>query len=238
MGVADEIRQAAREPLLQLRGHAVVERGADVVAIEAHGRVTRVRLEQLCPRDRRIAERRGSRNLAEERIGHRLLQRRTDGELLDRQLIQVRVRDAHVRDLRADVPDLDAHRRGQLALNRGIPLLGVARAKRPVHGEDALTEASRRVRRDRRDARTVLQHERRRDVAQRALRDGLQERERRRRERRGDAGHLDPDQAVAGADERLVGQPIRDAETWAEVVFLQRPHRFVTRVFEQLRLAD
>ena len=38
--------------------------------------------------------------------------------------------------------------------------------------------------------------------------DRLQERKRRRRERRRDARHLDPDQAVAGAEDRLVGEPV------------------------------
>ena len=71
---------------------------------------------------------------------------------------------------------------------------------------------------------------------ERPLRDGLQERERRRRERRRDARHLDPDQAVADADERPVGQAIGDAETGTEVVLLQRPHRLVAGILEQLRL--
>ena len=117
-----------------------------------------------------------------------------------------------------------------------VPLLHVAGAERAVDGEHALAEARGRRRRDRRDARAVLQHERRRDRVERALRDGLQERERRRRERRRDARHLDPDQAVAGADDRLVREPVDGAQARAEVVLLQRPHRLRPRVLELLRL--
>ena len=141
-----------------------------------------------------------------------------------------------MRDLRSHVPELDAHARRELPLERGVPLLGVAGAQRGVHGKDALAEAGRRRWRDRCHARAALQHERWRDVVQRPLGDGLQEWEGRRRERRGDTGHLDPDQAVADADERPVGQAIGDAETGTEVVLLQRPHRLVAGILEQLRL--
>ena len=64
-------------------------------------------LSSCAARDRRIAERRRARDDAEVRIRHALQQRRALRELIDGQLIQVRVGDADVGDLRADVGDLD-----------------------------------------------------------------------------------------------------------------------------------
>ena len=85
-------------------------------------------------------------------LATRCQQRVTQRELLDRELIEVRVGNADVRDLRADVRDLDRRVRRQLALHRDVPLLHVAGAERGVDGEDALSEAGRRRRRDRRHA--------------------------------------------------------------------------------------
>ena len=110
-----------------------------------------------------------------------------DGQLARGQLIQVRVGDADVRDVRPDVRRLERRVRRQLPLDRHVPLLRRSPTQRAVDREHALAEARRRRRRDRRDARPALQHEGRRQVVERALRDGLQERKRRRRERRRDA---------------------------------------------------
>ncbi len=128
-GVAHEIREAVGEALFELDVEAVVDRRADVVPVEADGGVLRVRLEQLRHGDGRIAERRGPRNGAEKRIRHALQQRRAQRELLDGQLIQIGVGDADVRDLRADVGDLQRDVRGELALEGRVPLLDVARSR-------------------------------------------------------------------------------------------------------------
>ena len=121
-----------------------------------------------------------------------------------------------------------------------VPLLHVAGTERCVDREHALAEPGGRCRADRRDRRPVREHERRRDVVERALRDRLQERKGRRRERRRDARHLDPDQAVARADDRLVGQPRGHAEPRAEVVLFELARRrrvaVLPGVFERLRL--
>src|SRR5260370_2559564 len=61
----------------------------------------------------------------------------------------------------------------------------------------------------------------------------LDERERRRRERRRDARHLDPDQSIARAEDCPVVQPEDSAEPRSEVVFPQRPHGLRARVLEQ-----
>ena len=60
------------------------------------------------------------------------------------------------------------------------------------------------------------------EVVERALRDRLQERKDRRREGRRDAGHLDPDQPVSGANDGLVGNPGDDAEPRPEVELVQQ----------------
>ena len=62
-------------------------------------------------------------------------------ELVDRELIQVGVGNADVRDFRADVGDFDDEVRGELALQRRIPLLHIAGAEVAIHGEDPLAEA-------------------------------------------------------------------------------------------------
>src|SRR4029077_7324823 len=110
----------------------------------------------------------------------------------------------------------------QLPLYRHVPLLRVARPEPGINGEDALSDAGTGCRTDWSDGRPVLQHERRCDVVKRPERNVLQERERRRREGRGDPGHLDPDETVARADDRLVRHAVDGAYARAEVVFLER----------------
>ena len=85
-------------------------------------------------------------------FGTRVVQRVAERELIDRQLIEVGVGDADVRDVRADVGRFDRRVRRQLALQRDVPLLHVAGAERAVDREHALAETRRRRRRDRRDA--------------------------------------------------------------------------------------
>ena len=145
--VAHEIRHAVREALLELEVDAVVERRSDVVPVKTDGGVLRVRLEQLSDGDRRIAERRGARNRAEERIRHALQERCALAELFDGQLIEVGVGNADVGDLRADVGNLDRDVRRELALKRRVPLLNVARSQIAIDGEHTLSKAG--VRRQR-----------------------------------------------------------------------------------------
>ena len=105
--VAYEIRQPVRHALLHSRRDAVINRRPDVVAIEAHRRVLGERLEQLSHRNGGIPERRRARDDAEVRIGDARRQRRTERQLIGGQLVEICVGDADVRDLRADVRDLD-----------------------------------------------------------------------------------------------------------------------------------
>ena len=135
-------------------------------------------------------------------------------------------------DIRSDVRHLEGGVRRQLPLHRDVPLLDVARPERAVDREHALAQTRRGRRRDGRDARPVSKHERRRDRIERALRRGLQERKRRRGERRRDAGHFDPDHPVAGADDRLVRESIDRAKARPEIVLLQRAHGIRPRVVE------
>src|SRR6187455_2567355 len=76
-----------------------------------------------------------------------------------------------------------------------------------------------------RDRRPVRQRERRRDVVERPLRHSLEEREHRRRERRGDAGHFNPGQSIAALDHGLVVDAARDPEARAEAVLVEAPRR-------------
>ena len=118
-------------------------------------------------------------------------------ELLHGQLIEVRVGNADVADLRAHVRDLDRRPTAELALKRDVPLLRVAGPERTVHAEDTLTQAGRRCGFQRSDARTVLENERRIDGVERPLGHRLKKRKRRRRERRRDPRHFDPHETVA-----------------------------------------
>ena len=99
-----------------------------------------------------------------------------------------------------------------------------------------MSESGIRCRPDWRHGRPVLQHERRRDVVERSLRHILQERKARRRERRRDPRHLDPDLSVSGTDDGFIRHTIDGANARAKVVLLQRPNRFRARIFELPRL--
>jgi hypothetical protein len=147
----------------------VIDRGADVVAIQAYGRVLRIRLEQLGGRDCRITERRGPGNHAEVRIRDALQERGSERELVDRQLIEIRVGNADVRDLRARVGHFDRHIGRQFMLDRCVPLLDVARSQVAVDRKDALPEARAGREWNRFDTRAAGEHECWRHVVQRSL---------------------------------------------------------------------
>ena len=119
----------------------MVIRIAHIIAEKADRGETRERFEKLGLRNGRIAQGGRTRDLAEIGIGHFREQRCSQGQLLRRQLIDVGIGYAHVGDLGAGVPDLECQVRADLALNEEVPLLGVARAKRAIHGEDALPQA-------------------------------------------------------------------------------------------------
>src|SRR6185436_20825 len=85
-------------------------------------------------------------------------------------------------------------------------------------------------------ARSPRQHERRGDVVERSLQHVLQEGKVRRRERRGDPRHLDPDLPVPRADDGLVRQAVDGADARAEVVLLERPYRLRAGIVELPRL--
>ena len=170
-------------------------------------------------------------------FGTLLEERRPERELVDGQLIEVAVRDADVRDLRSDVRDFDGRVRAsaRAAPTRSTAARSRTRASpstantpwpRPAVGVGAIgatvgpffsTNAGEIVSSVR---------------CETVCRNG----KRRRRERRRDAGHLDPDQAVSGADDGLVRQAIDGAEARPEVVLLERPDRIASRVLELLRL--
>ena len=182
----------------------------------------RIRLEQLRDRDRRIAERRRARDGAEVRIRHALQQRRALRELLDGQLIQVRVGNADAGDLRADVGHLDRDVRRELALHRRVPLLDVARSEIAIDGEHALPEAGVRRQRNRR----------RRSVRWRAMNAGVMLSSVRCDTvcRNGKTGVVNGvvmpaisihTSAVAGPHDGLVGDAADDAEARAEVELVQ-----------------
>src|SRR5206468_5026454 len=86
------------------------------------------------------------------------------------------------------------------------------------------------------DGRTILEDERRMDRVESARGDRLEKWKRRRRERRRDPGHFDPDEAVAGARDGLVRQAIQEPDARPEIVFLERSNRLRPRVFQLLRL--
>src|SRR5207344_2316445 len=141
-----------------------------------------------------------------------------------------------VRNLRSEVGHFDDRVRGQLALDRHVPLLHVARAERPVHGEDALSEAGGWRRTDWCDGWSLRQHEGRCDVVERSLRYVLQERKVRRRERRRDPRHLNPNPPVPRAEDCLVRQAVDSADARAKVVLLERAYRLRTWIVELPRL--
>ena len=161
-GIRDRVRQPARQALPETQLEPVVPRGPDVVAIAADRRVFGIGLEELGDGDRRIAQRRGPGDDAEIRIGHALQQRRADRELLGGQLVEIGIGDPDVGDLRSDIGRFDRRVRRELALERHVPLLRVARSERAVDGEHPLAEA--RVRRRPRSARRSGRSEERRRV--------------------------------------------------------------------------
>ena len=203
----------------------MIDGRAYVVAVEADRRVLRIRLEQLGPRDGRVAERGRTWDRAEVRIGHAFCQRGAQRELIDGQLVQVRVRKADEGDLRTHVRQLERDVRAELALHGGVPLLDVARSQVAGHGKHALAEARGRRQRYRLNAWAIGKNERRRDVVERPLRNGLEEREHGGRERRRDSGHFDPDKPISRPHHRPVGDLSDNAEARAEIVLVELTRR-------------
>ena len=101
-------------------------------------------------------------------------------------------------------------------------MLRIPAAVVSLNSEDALAEASIRIRRS--VALTVgpfERHEGRIDVVERLLPEGLNEGKQRRGERRRDAGLLDPGEPVPGAEHEGVGQPEGEADSGSKVRLLQ-----------------
>ena len=117
---------------------------------------------------------------------------------------------AHVRQVRGPAA-------AQVALHGRMPLLHVARAQAAIDAEHALPQPRFRRERDWRDRWARGQREGGRDVVERALRGGLEEREGRCREGRGDPGLFDPHQAVPATHDRVRRGTPRDAQARPEV---------------------
>ena len=142
-------------------------------------------------------------------------------ELLRRELVQVDVGHAEVRQLRTQIADLHAPVDRKGLLQGKVPLLRIAALLFPLHREHALSQAAVRIRIRDRHGRTARKHKRRVDVVQRPLAGGLDEWEQRRGERRRDAGLFDPGHAVAGANGEAVGDPEGQSDSRSEVQLLE-----------------
>ncbi len=202
----------------------MVGRAADVLPIETDGRVHRKRLEQLRQRNRGIAEGRAAGNLAEERIRHALLQRRTERQLFGRELVEVRIGHTEARDGRPDIRQPRREGMRQVAFGTGMPLLRIPRPLIAINGKHTLPEAGGGREGEGGDRRPRGEHEGRRDAVEAALTHRLQERKCGGGERRGDAGHVDPDERIPATHARLRTEALRQVHARPEVVRMQAPH--------------
>ena len=144
-----------------------------------------------------------------------LLQRRALRQLIDGELVHVRIRNADAGDLRAKVSELnrDVRRRARAGARRSTAERILSPRSRSTEKTPCPRPAS-GVRPSGATARTVRKRERGPNVVQRSLRHGLQEWKDRRRKRRRDARHLNPDERVPGAEHGLVRQDDRRRRAW------------------------
>ena len=151
-GVAHEEREAAREALLHLHLQRVVDRVAHVVAVEAHRVEAREGPHEPAPRGTVAppSEDDGG-TLPKHGFGTRCSSALPERELLDRELVDVRVGHADVRPLRAGVGDLHREVRAQLALAR--PRSTAARSPSRGRGPRRTRSGRGRRRASRRDRR-------------------------------------------------------------------------------------
>src|SRR6266516_1376349 len=153
-----------RETLFQLCLKGVVVRVPDVISKVADGCELRERFEQLCPRDRRIAQRRGSGNDSEEWIRNSLEQLWPETKLIRCKLIDIRIRNSNVSDLRTGVCRFKEDVGAEFPLDRKIPLLCISGTQVTVHAKHSLTQAGIRRWRNRQNRRSGREDKCRRDV--------------------------------------------------------------------------
>src|SRR5947208_5654996 len=110
---------------------------------------------------------------------------------------------------------------GHLLLECQIPLLCVAGTQLAIDGKNTLAQPGIRRQGDRLNTGSVRKDKGRVDVVKRTLRHGLEERKLRIGEGSCNPSLFDPDQCVAGPDDRLVSETISDSETWSKVKLMQ-----------------
>src|SRR5262249_6361386 len=157
-----------------------------IVAIEADPGKSREGLEELCPWNRRITQRRGTRYLTEVGILHAVEQWRAYSELIHSQLIDVYVGHADVRNFGPCISDLENKVTTELALHRNVPLLDVAGSQIAVDTKDTLAEPGIRRQGKRDNSGSGRKQERRIPVVEGTLRYRLNEWKVRNRKRSSD----------------------------------------------------
>src|SRR5262249_15549895 len=100
------------------------------------------------------------------------------------------------------------------------PLLRIAAAEILIDGEDSLSQTGIRSDGKRRHRWSIGKYECGIDVIERALRNCLDKRKLRDRERRGDTGLLDPDHGIARARHGLVVKTIGQTQPWSKITFM------------------
>ena len=194
---------------------------ADVVAVEGDGGEAGVGPEELAAGDGGGAEGGVGGDLAEEGVGDLLRELGAEGELFDGELVEVGVGDAEAGEFGAEVAGFEAPVGGEGFLEGDVPLLGVAAAVGTLHAEDALAEAGIGVDGLGGDGGAVGEDEGGVDVVEGLLAEGLNEGEQGRREGGGDAGLLDPSDAVAAAEDERIGGFEGEAQAGGDVFLFE-----------------
>src|SRR5665213_3575611 len=141
MGVAEEQGESVGESPLDLDLAGVVVGFAAVVAISSHIKKARIGFEELGHADGLAADGAGNGQLSVVGIGDRSEQRRTLGKLSGGELVEVRVRNTDVHDVRSGVGKFYRQVIGDLALDGEVPLLRVTGAGGAYRRVDALAQA-------------------------------------------------------------------------------------------------
>src|SRR5215467_6749365 len=123
MSVSKQQVQAMAEALFQLCLEGVINRASGVVAIGRNIQESGIGFEQLRRAYSWSTNGTRSRQLAEIRVRHLRKQRCTLCKLFGSQLIQIRVCNSHVNDVRANISDFKGEVVRNLPLHGQIPLL-------------------------------------------------------------------------------------------------------------------
>src|SRR5215831_4783442 len=126
MRVSKEQVNAAIEALLDFDLDGVVGGAAGVVAIDGDILKSWIGLQKLCRSYGFSADGARRGNLPEIRICDLGQQRRTLGELCSRKLVQVKVWNPHVDDVRTHVGNFERQMARDLSLDCDVPLLRIA----------------------------------------------------------------------------------------------------------------